>query len=220
MFGQSVSDVRTDLGRPLARETGVPADVVVPIPDSGVCAAIGYAEQAGMPMRFGLIRNHYVGRTFIEPAQSIRHFGVKVKLNPVRSMLAGPARRARSTTRSCAARPAARSSRWCARPARAKCTCASAARRPISPCFYGVDTPRRSELIAATHSLDEIRRYLGADSLGYLSLEGLLAAVAPDSGRTTAPRATPGSIPWRSRAIRRPTCSWRSSSMAGQVPAA
>ena len=83
VFGQSVNEVRTNLGRLLARETAVPADVVVPIPDSGVCAAIGYAEEAKLPLRFGLIRNHYVGRTFIEPAQAIRHFGVKVKLNPV-----------------------------------------------------------------------------------------------------------------------------------------
>ncbi len=81
VFGQSVNEVRTNLGRELARETGVDADVVVPIPDSGVCAAIGYSEEAKIPLRFGLIRNHYVGRTFIEPAQSIRHFGVKVKLN-------------------------------------------------------------------------------------------------------------------------------------------
>ena len=92
VFGQSVNEVRTNLGRELARETGVAADVVVPIPDSGVCAAIGYSEEAKVPLRFGLIRNHYVGRTFIEPAQSIRHFGVKVKLNPVKSILDGPAR--------------------------------------------------------------------------------------------------------------------------------
>ena len=89
VFGQSVNEVRTELGRLLARETSVPADVVVPVPDSGVCAAIGYAEETRLPLRFGLIRNHYVGRTFIEPAQSIRHFGVKVKLNPVKSILAG-----------------------------------------------------------------------------------------------------------------------------------
>jgi len=89
VFGESVNEVRTELGRRLARETAVPADVIVPIPDSGVCAATGYAEETGTPLRFGLIRNHYVGRTFIEPAQAIRHFGVKVKLNPVKSILAG-----------------------------------------------------------------------------------------------------------------------------------
>ena len=95
MFGQSVNEVRTELGRQLAIEQPAAADVVVPIPDSGVCAATGYAEESGMPLRMGLIRNHYVGRTFIEPQQSIRHFGVRVKLNPVRSILQGPPRRAR-----------------------------------------------------------------------------------------------------------------------------
>ena len=89
VFGESVNEVRTEFGRRLARESGVPADVVVPIPDSGVCAAVGYAEASGLPMRMGLIRNHYVGRTFIQPQQSIRHFGVRVKLNPVRSILEG-----------------------------------------------------------------------------------------------------------------------------------
>ena len=89
VFGRSVNEVRTEFGRQLAREAPVDADVVVPIPDSGVCAAVGFAEQSGIPMRFGLIRNHYIGRTFIEPQQSIRHFGVKIKLNPVRSILEG-----------------------------------------------------------------------------------------------------------------------------------
>src|SRR6185369_12478612 len=87
VFGKSVNEVRTNLGRVLAREAPVDADVIVPIPDSGVCAAVGYAEESGIPMRMGLIRNHYVGRTFIQPQQSIRHFGVRVKLNPVRSIL-------------------------------------------------------------------------------------------------------------------------------------
>ena len=129
VFGESVNEVRTELGRRLARETGVPADVVVPIPDSGVCAAVGYAEAAGLPMRMGLIRNHYVGRTFIQPQQSIRHFGVRVKLNPGARAFSRAGASCWWTTRSCAARPAARSSAWCAAPARAKCTCASAARR-------------------------------------------------------------------------------------------
>ena len=95
VFGKSVNEVRTNLGRILAREQPVDADVVVPVPDSGVCAAMGYAEASGIPLRMGLIRNHYVGRTFIQPQASIRHFGVKVKLNPVRSILDGQARRAR-----------------------------------------------------------------------------------------------------------------------------
>src|SRR6476620_11627287 len=176
VFGESVSEVRTNLGRTLARETGVDADVVVPIPDSGVCAAIGYSEEAGIPMRMGLIRNHYVGRTFIEPAQSIRHFGVKVKLNPVKSILKG--QRVvlidDSIVRGTTSRKIVKMVRAAgAREVHVRISCPPT----ISPCFYGVDTPRRSELIAATHSLEEIRRYLAADSLGYLSLEGLVESV-------------------------------------------
>jgi amidophosphoribosyltransferase len=128
VFGSSVNDIRTELGRVLAREAPADADVVVPIPDSGVCAAVGFAEESGLSLQIGLIRNHYIGRTFIQPQQAIRHFGVKVKLNPV-----GASSRASVwccwTTRSSAARRAARSSRWSRRPARARCTCASAARR-------------------------------------------------------------------------------------------
>ena len=178
VFGQSVNEVRTNLGRLLARETAVDADVVVPIPDSGVCAATGYAEEARLPMRFGLIRNHYVGRTFIEPAQSIRHFGVKVKLNPVKSILAG--QRVvlidDSIVRGTTSRKIVKMVRAAgAREVHLRISCPPT----VSPCFYGVDTPRRSELIAATHSLDEIRKYVGADTLGYLSLDGLLRAVGP-----------------------------------------
>jgi amidophosphoribosyltransferase len=176
VFGESVNEVRTKFGRLLARESGVPADVVVPVPDSGVCAATGYAEEAGIPLRMGLIRNHYVGRTFIEPQQSIRHFGVKVKLNPVRSILEG--RRVvlvdDSIVRGTTSRKIVRMIKAAgAKEVHVRISCPPT----ISPCFYGVDTPRRSELIAATHSLEEIRRYLEADSLSYLSLDGLLAAV-------------------------------------------
>jgi amidophosphoribosyltransferase len=176
VFGQSVNEVRTNLGRLLAREAGVAADVVVPIPDSGVCAAIGYAEEANLPLRFGLIRNHYVGRTFIEPAQSIRHFGVKVKLNPVKSILAG--RRVvlidDSIVRGTTSRKIVKMVRAAgAAEVHLRISCPPT----VSPCFYGVDTPRRSELIAATHSMEEIRKYIGADSLAYLSLDGLLMAV-------------------------------------------
>jgi amidophosphoribosyltransferase len=165
----------------LAREAPVDADVIVPIPDSGVCAAIGYAETSGIPMRMGLIRNHYVGRTFIEPQQSIRHFGVRVKLNPVRSILEG--RRVvlvdDSIVRGTTSRKIVKMVRSAgAREVHMRISCPPT----ISPCFYGVDTPRRSELIAATHSLDEIRKYLEADSVSYLSLEGLTGAVR--GGRT------------------------------------
>lgn len=179
VFGRSVNEVRTDLGRLLAREAGVDGDVVVPIPDSGVCAAVGYSEETGLPMRFGLIRNHYIGRTFIQPQQSIRHFGVKVKLNPVRSILEGQrvVLLDDSIVRGTTSRKIVRMVKAAgAREVHMRISCPPT----ISPCFYGVDTPRRSELIAATHTLDEIQRYLGADSLAYLSLEGLLAGVDPD----------------------------------------
>ena len=176
VFGQSVNEVRTELGRKLARESAVPADVVVPIPDSGVCAATGFAEESGTPLRVGLIRNHYVGRTFIEPHQSIRHFGVRVKLNPVRSILQG--RRVvlvdDSIVRGTTSRKIVKMVRAAgASEVHMRISCPPT----ISPCFYGVDTPRRSELIGATHSVEEIRRYIGADSLAYLSLDGLLSSV-------------------------------------------
>jgi amidophosphoribosyltransferase len=146
------------------------------VPDSGVCAATGFSEEAHIPLRMGLIRNHYVGRTFIEPQQSIRHFGVKVKLNPVRSILDG--QRVvlidDSIVRGTTSRKIVRMIKAAgARKVHVRISCPPT----ISPCFYGVDTPRRSELIAATHTLEEIRKYLEADSLCYLSLEGLLAGV-------------------------------------------
>jgi len=176
VFGESVNEVRTEFGRRLAAEQGVTADVVVPIPDSGVCAATGYAEVAGLPLQMGLIRNHYVGRTFIEPHQSIRHFGVRVKLNPVKSILDG--RRVVLVDDSIVRGTTSRKIVKMVRAAGAKEVHLRISCPPtISPCFYGVDTPKRSELIAATHEIEEIRRYVGADSLGYLSLDGLLGAV-------------------------------------------
>jgi len=176
VFGRSVNEVRTELGRVLAREHNVAADVVVPVPDSGVCAAMGFAEQSGVPLRMGLIRNHYVGRTFIQPQASIRHFGVKVKLNPVRSVLDG--RRVvlvdDSLVRGTTSQKIVRMVRAAgAKEVHVRISCPPT----ISPCFYGVDTPRKSELIAATHTIDEIREFLEADSVAYLSLEGLLSAV-------------------------------------------
>ena len=176
VFGKSVNEVRTNLGRILAREQHVDADVVVPIPDSGVCAAMGYAEESGIPLRMGLIRNHYVGRTFIQPQSSIRHFGVKVKLNPVRSILEGKCVVLvdDSLVRGTTSRKIVKMVRAAgAREVHVRISCPPT----ISPCFYGVDTPRRADLIAATHTIDEIQRYLQADSIGYLSLEGLMAAV-------------------------------------------
>jgi amidophosphoribosyltransferase len=179
VFGKSVNEVRTELGRILAREQPIAADVVVPVPDSGVCAAMGFAEESGVPLRMGLIRNHYVGRTFIQPQQSIRHFGVKVKLNPVRSILDGT----RvilvddSIVRGTTSRKIVRMVRAAgAREVHVRISCPPT----ISPCFYGVDTPSKNELIAATHTIEEIREFLEADSVGYMSLEGLLTAVGSE----------------------------------------
>lgn len=181
VFGKSVNEVRTNLGRVLASEQRVDADVVVPIPDSGVCAAMGFAEAANIPLRMGLIRNHYVGRTFIQPQSSIRHFAVKVKLNPVRSILDG--KRVilvdDSLVRGTTSRKIVRMVRAAgAKEVHVRISCPPT----ISPCFYGVDTPRRSELMAATHTLDEIRTYLDCDSVAYLSLDGLMRAVGEGSG--------------------------------------
>jgi amidophosphoribosyltransferase len=179
VFGKSVNEVRTNLGRMLAREQSVEADVVVPVPDSGVCAAVGYAEASGVPLRMGLIRNHYVGRTFIQPQASIRHFGVKVKLNPVRSVLNG--RRVvlvdDSLVRGTTSQKIVRMVRAAgAKEVHVRISCPPT----ISPCFYGVDTPRKSELIAATHTLEEIREFLEADSVAYLSLDGLMSTVGSE----------------------------------------
>jgi amidophosphoribosyltransferase len=181
VFGKSVNEVRTNLGKILAREQFIDADAVVPVPDSGVCAAMGFAEESGIPIRMGLIRNHYVGRTFIEPQAAIRHFGVRVKLNPVRSILDG--RRVilidDSIVRGTTSRKIVKMVRAAgAKEVHVRISCPPT----ISPCFYGVDTPRRAELIAATHTLEEITTYLDADSVGYLSLQGLMSAVAPESG--------------------------------------
>jgi amidophosphoribosyltransferase len=178
VFGESVNEIRTNLGRLLAREAPVDADVVVPVPDSGVCAAIGYSGESGLPLRIGLIRNHYVGRTFIHPQQSIRDFSVRVKLNPVRSIIEG--QRVvlvdDSIVRGTTSRKIVRMIKDAgAREVHMRISCPPT----VSPCFYGIDTPRRSELIAATHTLEEIRRFVEADTLSYLSLEGMLTAVGP-----------------------------------------
>jgi len=183
VFGRAVQDSREELGRQLAREAPAVGDIVVPVPDSGVTAAMGYAAESGIPFRFGLIRNHYVGRTFIEPRQSVRDFGVKLKLNPVRSLLEG--KRVvlidDSIVRGTTSRKILRMVRSAgAREVHMRISCPPT----ISPCFYGVDTPSRRELIAANKSLEEIREFIGADSLAYLSLEGLKKACA--DGETTS----------------------------------
>ena len=172
IFGRWVQESREEMGRQLARESAVDADLVVPVPDSGVTAAIGYAAESGLPFRFGLIRNHYVGRTFIEPEQRVRDFGVKLKLNPVRNLLEG--KRVilidDSIIRGTTSRKIVRMVRSAgAREVHLRISCPPT----ISPCFYGVDTPSKRDLIAANNSVEEIRRYIEADSLAYLSLPGL-----------------------------------------------
>jgi len=178
IFGNlNVNNIRKELGRQIARENPVDADLVIPVPDSGVPAAIGYAEESGIPFDFGLIRNHYVGRTFIEPKQAIRHFGVKIKLNPVRKLLEGKRvividdSIVRGTT-------SKKIVKMLKEGGGAKEVHLRISSPPtICPCFYGIDTPTRKELIAATHNLDEIRKYITSDSLCYLSLEGLSKVV-------------------------------------------
>lgn len=183
VFGRSVQESRESLGRQLAIESPADADIVVPVPDSGVTAAMGYAAETGIPLRFGLIRNHYVGRTFIEPQQSVRDFGVRLKLNPVRSLLEG--KRVvlidDSIVRGTTSKKIVRMVRGAgAKEVHMRISCPPT----ISPCFYGVDTPRKKELIAANNTVEEIRQYVGADSLAYLSLEGLKKACR-DGEKTT-----------------------------------
>src|SRR6201997_746342 len=175
IYNRWVQESREQMGRQLARESHVDADLVVPVPDSGVTAAIGYAAESGIPFRFGLIRNHYVGRTFIEPEQRVRDFGVKLKLNPVRNLLEG--KRIilidDSIIRGTTSRKIVRMVRAAgAREVHLRISCPPT----ISPCYYGVDTPSKRQLIAANKSVEEIREYIGADSLAYLSLVGLTHA--------------------------------------------
>jgi amidophosphoribosyltransferase len=179
VFGRPVQESREQLGRLLAREHPVEADLIVPVPDSGVAAALGYAAESGIPFRQALIRNHYVGRTFIEPSQAIRDFGVKLKLNPVRYLLEG--KRVvlvdDSIVRGTTSRKIVRMVRHAgAREVHLRISCPPT----VSPCFYGVDTPLKSELIASHHSVEEIRRFVEADTLGYLSLGALRKAVADE----------------------------------------
>jgi amidophosphoribosyltransferase len=176
IFGASaVYATRKALGRQLAQESWVPADVVIPVPDSGVPAALGYAEGAGIPFETGLIRNHYVGRTFIEPEQSIRHFGVKVKLNAVPALLHG--KRVVVVDDSLVRGTTSRKIVKMIRDTGAKEVHLRISSPPIvSPCFYGIDTPTKKELIASSHSIEEIKKYITADSLAYLSLDGMLKA--------------------------------------------
>ncbi len=194
VFGRSVQISREELGRQLAREAPVEADLVVPVPDSGVTAAVGYAAESGIPFRFGLIRNHYVGRTFIEPSQSVRDFGVKLKLNPVRSLLQG--RRIvlidDSIIRGTTSKKIVRMIRNAgAKEVHMRISCPPT----ISPCYYGVDTPRKDQLIAANKTIEQIRDYIGVDSLAYLSLEGLKKACGEDEKTTYCSACYSGKYP-------------------------
>jgi amidophosphoribosyltransferase len=174
LYGRNVYQVRKELGRQLARESAVAADLVTPVPDSGVPAAIGYAVESGLPLEFGLIRNHYVGRTFIEPQQSIRHFGVKIKLNAQREVLQG--KRVVVVDDSIVRGTTSRKIIRMLRDAGAKEVHMRISSPPtISPCYYGIDTPTRTELIASTNNVEEIRRFIDADTLAYLSHDGMYA---------------------------------------------
>lgn len=182
IYGLSVNESRHRMGARLAVEQPADADIVVPVPDSGTVAAIGYSAESGTSFRFGLVRNHYVGRTFIEPRQSIRSFGVRIKLNPVRGLIEG--KRVvlidDSIVRGTTSKKIVRMVREAgAREVHVRISCPPT----ISPCYYGIDTPNKADLIAAQMSVEEIRKFIEADSLGYLSLEGMVEAIGitPDS---------------------------------------
>jgi len=175
--GVSVYEARKRMGRILARDEPADADLVIPVPDSGVASAMGFANELGLPFELGLIRSHYVGRTFIEPAQSIRHFGVRLKLSPVSHLLAG--KKVAVVDDSIVRGTTSRKIVKMLRDAGAREVHLRISSPPTRwPCFYGIDTPSRGELIASSHSVDEIGRYITADSLGYLSIEGLREAVS------------------------------------------
>jgi amidophosphoribosyltransferase len=182
MGGLSVYRARENMGRRLAVEYPVPADVVIPVPDSGTAAAIGYGKESGIPFGLGLMRSHYAGRTFIEPSQSIRHFGVKLKLSPVREVLSG--KRVVVVDDSIVRGTTSRKIIGMIRAAGAREIHMRISSPPtVGPCHYGIDTPSRDELIASSQSVEDIRRFVGADTLGYLSLDGMHAAL----GKSTSP---------------------------------
>ncbi len=177
IFGSSVYMARKNLGRQLASEHPIKADLVLPIPDSGNCAALGFAESLKLPFEMGIVRNHYIGRTFIQPSQPIRDFNVKVKLNPVKEVLKNKSvvivedSIVRGTTSKIRIRTLREAG---AREVHMRVSCP-----PIKfPCFYGIDFPTSEELIASSKSIKEVKEFLGLDSLGYLSLEGMLSAMS------------------------------------------
>ncbi|MDH4227711.1 MAG: amidophosphoribosyltransferase [Deltaproteobacteria bacterium] len=177
IFGpMNVYSIRKNFGRELSKEHVVDADMVIPVPDSGVGAALGYAEASGIPFEMGFVRNHYIGRTFIEPKDSIRHFGVKLKLNPVKDLLKG--KRIVVVDDSIVRGTTSRKIIKMIRDAGAKEVHMRISSPPtVSPCFYGIDTPTKGELVAANHTVEEINRFITSDTLGYLSVEGMYRAV-------------------------------------------
>lgn len=182
LYGQNVHETRKALGRRLAEEHPVNADVVIPVPDSGVPAAIGFSEQSKIPFDMGIIRSHYIGRTFIEPRQSIRDFGVKLKLNPVKECVLN--KRVVVVDDSLVRGTTSRKLVKHLRGAGAREVHVRISAPPTThSCFYGVDTPTRAELMASDHSIEEIREFIGADTLGYLSLEGLTEVTSQRSGK-------------------------------------
>jgi len=179
IYGKSVYELRKAMGRELAKEYPVQADMVVPVPDSGVAAALGYAEASGIPFEMGIIRNHYVGRTFIEPTQSIRDLKVKMKLNPIKEVIRG--KRLIVIDDSIVRGTTSRKIVGILKEFGAKEVHMRISAPPTTgPCYYGVDTPTKEELIASKMSVEETRRYIGADTLAYLSIEGLLRSVGND----------------------------------------
>jgi amidophosphoribosyltransferase len=185
IFGRSVNESRHKMGKQLALEHPVKADIVVPVPDSGVAAAIGYSAQSGIPFRQAIIRNHYVGRTFIEPSQSIRSFGVRLKLNPIKDLING--RRVILVDDSIVRGTTSKKIVQMVRDAGASEVHVRISCPPTThSCYYGVDTPHRQDLIASRMSPDEVRDFIGADSLGYLSLEGMLSAIGIDEASSCA----------------------------------
>ncbi len=185
VFGHSVYESRKSMGRELAKEHAVEADLVIPVPDSGVPAAIGYSAESGLPFELGIIRNHYIGRTFIQPSPSIRSFGVKIKLNPQAHILSG--KRVVVVDDSLVRGTTSQKIIRLIRHAGAKEVHFRIASPPtVGSCYYGVDTPKKAQLIASHKSIEEIRQFIGADTLGYLSVQGMLRAVEAGPDRYCA----------------------------------
>jgi amidophosphoribosyltransferase len=213
VFGRSVYETRKEAGRILSRENPADVDVIVPVPDSGVPAAIGYASESGVPFELGIIRNHYIGRTFIQPHQSIRDFGVKIKLNPQTAILKD--KRVLVVDDSLVRGTTSKKIVNLVRQAGAREVHLRIAAPPTTgPCYYGVDTPEKSQLIAATHSLEQIREFVGADSLAYLSLAGLHEAVRAKSGGFCA-ACFDGKYPTALHGLNEPTRGAKPDSFAG-----